>query len=193
MRNRNATNSKYERLIIGVIYRHPGPHFKNFSDALEKNLSQLGQQKCKTVIVGDANIDLSKFNLTSKVTEYVHLVTAQGFNFFIDKPTRITSHSATCIDHVYSNLPVENLESIIIESDVSDHFGTLTNIYNLIPISDKADVYYRKSNLTSDQWKSFNSELQYTLACNLPSTPIDFDINEYANTITSTNKSLIDK
>ena len=47
--------------------------------------------------------------------------------------------------------------------------------------------------LSSEKWLLFNSELEYTLACNLPSEESDFDVNDYANCIIDTYKSLIDK
>ena len=55
-------------------------------------------------------------------------VQSTGCNFLVNKPTRITTHSATCIDHIYSNLEVENIENHIILSGISDHFGTMSKL-----------------------------------------------------------------
>ena len=137
-----------------------------------------------------------KFNIASKITEYVNLITSYGFNLCIDKPTRVTARSATCIDHVYSNLPPEDIESLILESSVSDHFSTLTKIKGMYTENKELDTYYRNKNLIDEQWKSFNSELQYNLACTLPYDIDDtnvIDVNNYANDITAIYKSLINK
>ena len=48
--------------------------------------------------------------------------------FHIDKPAHISSNSASCIDHVYSNLPADCLDNHIVLSDVSDHFGIITKV-----------------------------------------------------------------
>ena len=189
----SENNKKRSSIMIAVIYRHPGPHYKKYSEALNRNLTLFSRQKIKVVIVGDTNINLAKFNVTSNVTDYVRLLSDQGFHNFIDKPTRITSHSATCIDHVYSNYDHEDVESIIIESNISDHFSTLTFIKSFIPQKDNTISYFRKTNLSEEEWKSFNNELEYLLACNLPSDTENIDVNEYANCITDAYKSLIDR
>ena len=82
---------------------------------------------------------------------------------------------------------------MILESDVSDHFSTLTNIYGLYAQKDDSEVYYRNTNLSNEQWALFNSELQYNLACNLPIESEEVDINEYASCVTNTYKNLIEK
>ena len=189
----STRSSHVKKIVVGSIYRHPGSQYNNFQESLDKTLTLLSRNDTKTVIVGDINIDLMKFNTTSKVTDYVHSILSQGFNLFIDKPTRVTSHSATCIDHVYSNLPVEDIESVILESDVSDHYSTLTKVHGLSVKNDNPDSFYRNTNLSPEQWEQFNSELEYTLACNLSLSQNDIDINYYANFITDTYKSLIKK
>ena len=182
-----------ENLVIGTIYRHEKCHYNKFTEALSKNLILLSQEKSKVVIVGDVNINLLKFNIVTPVTNYVNSITSLGYNLFIDKPTRITEKTATCIDHVYSNLPTEDLESLILMSDVSDHFSTVTKIEGISKKNVVEDVFVRKSNLSASEWELFNKELQYSLACNLPHSSTDFNVNDYANCITETYKTLIDK
>ncbi len=80
---------------------------------------------------------------------------------------------------------------MILESDVSDHYSTLTNIYGLHSKNEETDTFYRNTNLSTEKWALFNSELQYTLACNLPQN--DFDVDRYAKCIIDTYKSLIEK
>ena len=167
--NENSDNKKKKSqcIIVGLIYRHPKPQYAEFSDALEKNLTTLSQKNSKTIIVGDLNIDLMKFNSERKITDYVDLITSHGFNLCVDKPTTVTTHSSTCIDHVYSNISTEDIETIILESDVSDHYSTLTKISGLHTKNENKDIYHRKTNLSDEQWTLFKSELQYNLACNL--------------------------
>ena len=77
--------------------------------------------------MGDFNIDLLKVNIHAKTNEFVNDVISQGFLPKITRPTRITPHSATLIDHIYSNdnRPTsQNSTSGIIITDVADHFGT---------------------------------------------------------------------
>ena len=46
----------------------------------------------------------------------------------ISRPTRITDHSATLIDHVYTNKLNNVISSNILTLDLSDHLATVTTI-----------------------------------------------------------------
>ena len=68
-----------------------------------------------------------------------------GYLPVITKPTRITDHSATLLDHIYSNSKSLNYQSGIIITDVADHFGTFyvsrknhLNITSVVTIPDFA-------------------------------------------------------
>ena len=78
-------------------------------------------------LMGYFNIDILKVNIHAKTNEFVNDVISQGFLPKITRPTRITPHSATLIDHIYSNdnrPTFQNNISGIIITDVADHFGT---------------------------------------------------------------------
>ena len=42
----------------------------------------------------------------------------------ITKPTRITSHTATLIDHIYTNASTDQIIPGIVTTDISDHLPT---------------------------------------------------------------------
>ncbi|CAH3173499.1 unnamed protein product, partial [Porites evermanni] len=44
-----------------------------------------------------------------------------GFMPIITKPTRITDHTATLIDHIYTNTPEKLIKSGLCLADISDH------------------------------------------------------------------------
>ena len=108
--------------------------------------------------------------------------------------TRISSCSASCIDHVYSNLDHYQLKNFIIQSDASDHFSTLTSISNF-KLNDKdADVYIRKTRLSTVEWQMLNNELEHIL--DLESSHLNtqiLDVNHYASMITESYQYLLDK
>ena len=50
------------------------------------------------------NIDLLKFSTHDKTNYYIETLFTKGYlHLLITKPTRVTSHSATLIDHIYTN------------------------------------------------------------------------------------------
>ena len=68
------------------------------------------------------NIDLLKSDTHTKTNEYLESLFTLGFSPVITLPTRLTSSSATLIDHIYTN-KLQSTNSGIIITDVADHIG----------------------------------------------------------------------
>ena len=101
--------------------------------------------------MGDINLDTEKYNLTSNATKYLSDLSSYGCNMYINKPTRVTSSTVTCIDHVYANLPVNDIESHVLLSNVSDHYATSTKVSGLVRERRHEVIYRRKSNLNENE------------------------------------------
>ena len=84
------------------------------------------------VIMGDFNIDMLKFEMHSKTNSYIDNIFSNAYIPLITKPTRLTPHSATLIDHIYTNDISRSYKSGIIITDIADHFGIFTIIKNII-------------------------------------------------------------
>ena len=188
-----SEKAKSHNIIIGVIYRHPGHKYDIFSDKLCNLLDVFNKSGQNYYICGDLNINLLKYNVAANVTDYMNSIASVGCNILIDKPTRITSNTATCLDHVYTNLDACNISNYVIMGDVSDHFGTYSKIGGLLSNDQSPqDVFFRKTNLSESQWNDFNNELHEALQ-HLPTNPETSDVNEMARTITTTYTYLINK
>ena len=181
-----------EKLVIGTIYRHPSAQYSHFSEKLCKTIELLNRTKTKYLLVGDINIDILKYNLVSNVTNYINALNSVGCSFHVDKPTRVTANTSSCIDHVYSNMPTSLLHNYIVLSDVSDHFGIITKLYNTTRYETEQPVYYRKKNLSDAEWNQFNRELHSILHQKFLFANND-DINACESLITSTYNFLINK
>ena len=73
--------------------------------------------------MGDFNIDLLKSESCDFAGKFFEQLITSSFMPLIPKPTRITQHTATLIDNIFTN-DIEALESSsngIIFSDTSDH------------------------------------------------------------------------
>jgi len=112
--------------IIGSIYRPNSPPLASVNAFLENlyNIIEIiNREKKDCYLMGDYNIDLLKINTQNNTKDFLDNMTASGFVPLISKPTRITEHSATLIDNIFSNNNIEHGESGILITDVSDHFG----------------------------------------------------------------------
>ena len=78
-----------------------------------------------TYIFGDTNIDCLKYGTCANSTNYVDLLFSHGLLQLVTKPTRCTPTSATLIDHVITNAVADSYETVILTSQLSDHFPVL--------------------------------------------------------------------
>ena len=178
---------------MGAIYRHPTQNYKVFTDHLSKTLHLLNEKKLNYVIVGDVNIDSSKYNIASNVTDYINCLNSFSCNQFINKPTRVTPNSVSCIDHVYSNLCSESIANFVILSDISDHYSVLSKVDYDINRRSYDPVYRRKTNLSENEWYHFNFELDYMLKTIPPNVKQLECPNELAEAIVKIYQKLMDK
>ena len=124
-------------IIVGVVYPNTQPRadIDIFMQTIIEIQSIIKEEHKTAYLMGDFNIDLLKVNLLAKTNEFVNDVISHGFLPKITRPTRITPHSATLIDHIYSNdnRPTsQNDISGIIITDVADHFGTFNIVSKLL-------------------------------------------------------------
>ena len=94
----SCSNLKY---IVAGIYRHPNNKITDFSTKLENVLLKLSASRTPCIIAGDINIDISKYSNHTETTAYVSNLLVNNFMLAIIMPTRITSKSATLVDHIY--------------------------------------------------------------------------------------------
>ena len=71
--------------------------------------------------MGDFNLDLLESN-KPKISEFINLIYSSNCFPCIDRPTRITDHSATLIDNIFTNDVCVDIKSGNLISDITDHF-----------------------------------------------------------------------
>ena len=107
-------------ILIGCIYRHPSAGMDEFTVKLEELLKESNLNKYDAYIMGDMNIDLLKHHTHQQTGQYVDMLYSYDLLPVITKPTRITSHTATLTDHIYTNT-INGLVSGIATVDIPDH------------------------------------------------------------------------
>jgi hypothetical protein len=132
--------------------------------------------------MGDFNLDLLKFEQHEKTNELLTELLTFGLLPLIIKPTRITSHSATIIDHIYTNKLNTLYTSGIIISDVSDHFGVFTVFHNqpLNNSNKKVKIkVYKKENLIAFKAILANTNFDSVYNCSAANEAYNKFLNLY--------------
>ena len=79
-------------------------HLKaNFNDKLNISLQKISLENKICQLMGDLNLDLLKQDRHHDTSAFIDIIYSNGFVPVITKPTRITEHSQTLIDHIYTN------------------------------------------------------------------------------------------
>ena len=147
-------------IIIGNIYRSPSSKVDNFFERLEIILNKLNRHSNKHILlVGDFNIDLAKHDRDSNSQQLIDTMSNHGFIQTISRPTRITEHSSTLIDHIYTNNLNKMTKTSVATFDISDHLATVATI-SLNPNFDRT-VYHPLTQTPEDvgqPYRIFNAE-----------------------------------
>jgi len=98
--------------LIG--FRTTRPWLNNIIKFINPNKNDL-------FLFGDINIDFMEVNSHPETDEYLNMLFSHGLLPIVTKPTRITSHTATLIDHIYINSSISHITYGIATIDISDH------------------------------------------------------------------------
>ena len=133
-------------------------------DQIETVIKNVKNVKKSIFLCGDLNIDLLKYNDNTPTKNFVDMMFSLGLYQLIDKPTRITDHSATLIDNIFTNELDSKINSGLLISDISDHlpifavckYPDINRIsnqkYTLIRQTDKNCIDALKNELLLQNW-----------------------------------------
>ena len=110
---------KKKNILVSCVYRAPDYSVELFKNFMEGMFARTEQKVA--YICGDFNIDLLNPNNNIQIDEFSAAMYSMGLYPTITKPTRITPHSATIIDNIYTNNMENNIVSGIFMNDISDH------------------------------------------------------------------------
>ena len=119
-------------------------------EGFDEFLNKLNPNKCDMYIMGDMNIDLLKCHSHQQTERYLDMIYSFDLLPVITKPTRITSHTATLIDHIYTNT-VNRLTSGIVTVDISDHLPVFCMVDTPLKKQNRQNMYAR-------DYSKFNTE-----------------------------------
>ena len=98
-------NPKKSNIIVGVIYRHLSMDLTDFNcNYLNQLLENIYQEKKTIFLLVDFNVNLLNYNEHNQTNRFLDSLASNSFMPLILQPTRITSHSNTLIDNIFSNV-----------------------------------------------------------------------------------------
>ena len=149
-----------KKLILSLNYRPLNGDTTLFEKHMKSILSKNEATKKEVILIGDFNMNLLDFDKNKRVQSFVNLMFRFGMIPTINKPTRVTRHTATAIDHVFTNTIMDSItiKTAIVKTDISDHFPII------FPTKTKIDTeiteqYIFKRNISDQSIDKFKQKL----------------------------------
>ena len=111
---------KHKNITVSCVYRTPGSDVDLFCESLEQIFSDDMPRK-SMFICGDFNIDLMKYETHNGTKRFLDCMYGLGLYPLIDRPSRITTHSCTLIDNIFTNQINYSIRSGLLMNDITDH------------------------------------------------------------------------
>ena len=177
---------KQKNVVVGCVYRHPSKDCTNLHAILKDQLCNLNNKGKEVFVLGDININFLNYNRDIQTSDYLDMLLGLGYMPLITKATRITDHTATLIDHIYTNVPQKTTKAGICLADISDHLPVFCTVANRLPLSQETKHFRDFSHFNKDL---FLNDLEAIDFNNL----VNEDVNQSMNNVISVLKSLSDK
>ena len=116
------TGPRSKNIVVCCSYRHPDTDVTKFIEYLESVLSKVDKNKI-VCVMGDFNINLLNYESHNDTNEFINSMVSHHMLPQILQPTRVTDHSATVIDNIFTK--ATNFETISgnILNQIADHFS----------------------------------------------------------------------
>ena len=113
-------------------------------------LDKLSKESKQVFLLGDFNIDLLNYNDHQPTNEFLDYLASNSFLPYILQPPRLTSHSKTLIDIIFSNAISHEVTSGNITVTISNHLPQFLFFSNVFSNSS-----CQKSNIYGRDWPKF--------------------------------------
>ena len=151
---KNQIQPRKSNIILGFIYRHPSMDLTHFNCSyLNKRLENIFKEQKSIFLLEDFNVNLFNYNEHNQTNEFLDSLASNLFIPLILQPTRITSHSNTLIDDIFSSVIDPHIISGNLTATIFDHLPQFAIIPNMF-----GNISDNKSNIYERDWSKFDRE-----------------------------------
>ena len=168
-----------KNIIIGVIYRRPGTSANDFNVEMESILNIIKNENKRIYITGDFNFNLLNADNDNDIKHFIDSFHSNNLFNVITKPTRVTSTSATILDHIWTNDIDNCVKNSIVYTSISDHFPIFSS-FSFEPdqkaLPSESIIYFRnfnESSINNFKFDLSNVDWHLTYTANDPNISYD--------------------
>ena len=124
-----------------------------FKNNLNQMLEKVSKEQKQTFLLGDFNINLLNYNVHQPTNDFLDSLASNSIIPYILQPTRLTSHSKTLTDNIFSNILSSEIISGNLTATISDHLPQFLFASNIL-----SNPSHNRSNIFERDWSKFNKE-----------------------------------
>ena len=147
-----TAKQKKGNIIVRLIYRHPSMDLTDFNcNYVMKLLENICKEHKSIFLFGDFNVNLLNYNEHNQSNGFLDSLASNLFIPLILQSIRITSHSNTLKDDIFSSAINKDIILSNLTATISDHmsqFAITPNIFSNISVN--------KSNIYEKDWSKFD-------------------------------------
>jgi hypothetical protein len=168
---------KRKGIIVGIVYRPPNQNANDFVQYINSIMTKISKENKYIYLMGDFNLNLMNHQSHQQTSEFLDVMYSNMLLPLITRPTRITAHTSTLIDNIFTNHLENSLFSGLLFTDISDHLPIFCFSYEQsLDIIDEKFVIFRdksNSNLIKFHNQLNNTKWEDLLGFNDPETAYD--------------------
>ena len=147
-----TVNPKKSNIVVGVIYRNPSMNLTDFNcNFLNKLLENTSIEQNSLLLLGDLNVNLLNYNEHNQTNGFLDSLASNSFILLILQPARITGHSNTLLDNIFSNVIDPDITSSNLTVTISDHLPQFAITPNMF-----GNILGNTSNICERDWAKFD-------------------------------------
>ena len=120
---------------------------------LKTEFENISKERKSFFLLGGFNVDILSYNEHNQANKFLDSLVSYSFTPLILQPTRITSHSNTLLDNIFSNVIDLDIISGNLSATISDHLPQFAIIPNTF-----GNISGNKSNIYERGWSKFDLE-----------------------------------
>ena len=117
-------NKESQNVLCCCAYRHPNTEIDKFNKYIDTVMAKISKENKLVFCMGDFNVNLSNYNVHTHTNDFLNTMISHLLPHILHT-TRVTDHSATVIDNIFSNNTMYETTSENIIIHLSDHFPTV--------------------------------------------------------------------
>ena len=173
------TTGPRSKNVLCCSSRHPDTDVTKFIEYLESVLSKVDKNKI-VCVMGDFNINLLNYESHNDTNEFINSMVSHHMIPQILQPRRVTDHSSTVIDNIYTNATNFEIISGNILNQIADHFSQFLLLRKMnANYKNSAYHQYDYSNFNKDNFLADFSKIDWSDNDNIGVTDVNKNFSTF--------------